>query len=373
MVGGLQVESRTRLKKFDWNLAFVILALNVIGLINVYSATHSAHSIETNRLFFQQIAWLSAGWVLYFACTVLDYKFFVRMSLVIYALNLIALIAVEFFGRVALGAQRWLDFGFFRFQPSETMKVVLVLALTPILAKYSSVRKLGLKELLLPAAILVFPAILVLRQPDLGTTMTLVGVAVCMILFVGVKRYIIITAIAASAVLAPIAWNYALHDYQKNRILTFLDPGRDPRGSGYNSIQSKIAVGSGKFLGKGFRKGTQSQLEFLPEQHTDFIFSVLSEEHGFVGSITTLALFATLLILGIRVASQAREKVGALLVIGILSILFVHVTVNIGMVTGLLPIVGIPLPLVSYGGSSMLTIMLGMGLVSSVSFRKYLF
>jgi rod shape determining protein RodA len=171
----------------------------------------------------------------------------------------------------------------------------------------------------------------------------------------------------------PAAWTWVLHDYQKNRIFTFLYPDRDPRGAGYNSIQSKIAVGSGRVLGKGFRKGTQSQLEFLPERHTDFIFSVLSEEHGFIGSVTTVGLFAVLFLLGTRIASQARDKAGSLIAIGVMALLFWHMFVNIGMVIGLLPIVGIPLPLLSYGGSSMLTTMTAMGLVSSVAYRKFLF
>jgi rod shape determining protein RodA len=172
---------------------------------------------------------------------------------------------------------------------------------------------------------------------------------------------------------APIAWNFGLKEYQKNRVLTFLSPGRDPRGSGYNSIQSKIAVGSGKVLGKGFRKGTQSQLEFLPERHTDFIFSVLSEEHGFIGSVTTLGLFIILYLMAIRIAIQARDKAGALIVVGVLAYMFWHVFVNMSMVIGLMPIVGVPLPLLSYGGSSMLSTMLGMGLISSVAYRRYLF
>jgi rod shape determining protein RodA len=168
-------------------------------------------------------------------------------------------------------------------------------------------------------------------------------------------------------------WFFALHDYQKHRVYTFLDPNLDPRGKGYNSIQSKIAVGSGRVFGKGFRKGTQSQLEFLPERHTDFIFSVLSEEHGFVGSITTIGLFATLFMLGVRIASQAREKAGAILTVGVMCILFWHMFINIAMVIGLLPIVGVPLPLLSYGGSNMLTTMAALGLVSSVSYRKHMF
>lgn len=373
VASGLQVEQRTRLRKFDFNFALVILALNVIGLINLYSATHGANSTDMSRLFLSQIFWLAIGWTGYLICTIIDYKFFVRLAYVVYATNLLLLVAVKYVGVTALGAQRWLDFGFFRFQPSETMKVALVLVLTPILSKYSANKGLGIKELILPIIIVAIPFILTVKQPDLGTAISLAAIAGCMILFVGVRKQILIVIGLILVIAAPIAWNYGLKPYQRQRVYTFLDPGKDPRGSGYNSIQSKIAVGSGKLLGKGFRKGTQSQLEFLPERHTDFIFSVLSEEHGFIGSMTTLGLFLILLILGVRIASQARDKTGALLVVGILSIIFFHMFVNIGMVIGLLPIVGIPLPLVSYGGSSMLTTLFGLGFISSVSLRKFLF
>jgi rod shape determining protein RodA len=171
----------------------------------------------------------------------------------------------------------------------------------------------------------------------------------------------------------PIAWKYALRDYQRARITNFISPANDPRGSGYNSIQSKIAVGSGKFLGKGFRKGTQSQLEFLPERHTDFIYSVLGEEYGFLGSIMTLGLFCWLFLIGLRISSTARDKFGAMLAVGVLAYVFWHMFVNMGMVIGLLPIVGVPLPLLSYGGSSMLTTMSGLGIISSAAYRRYLF
>ena len=181
------------------------------------------------------------------------------------------------------------------------------------------------------------------------------------------------TAIVGLVVAAPMAWKYGMRDYQKARIENFLSPTNDPRGSGYNSIQSRIAVGSGRLLGKGFRKGTQSQLEFLPERHTDFIYSVLSEEHGFVGSILTLGLFCYLFVICIHVAATARDKFGALLTVGVVCYVFWHMFINIGMVIGLLPIVGVPLPLLSYGGSSMLTTMGGLGIISSVAYRRYLF
>jgi rod shape determining protein RodA len=217
------------------------------------------------------------------------------------------------------------------------------------------------------------PFALIVKQPDLGTGMMLMAISMSMILFAKVKKLPLILAISTIALALPLAWNFALKPYQKDRVFTFLDPGRDPRGAGYNSIQSKIAVGSGEFLGKGFRKGTQAQFEFLPEHHTDFIFSVLSEEHGFIGSVTTILLFVLLFTMCIRIAASARDKYGALLVVGVSAYIFWHMFVNVGMVCGILPIVGVPLPLISYGGTGMLSVMISLGMVSSVSYRRYLF
>jgi rod shape determining protein RodA len=287
---------------------------------------------------------------------------------------LTALIAVIFFGKVVLGARRWLDFGIFSYQPSESMKLCLVLLLARVMSQRSYPDGLGVKQLAMPLLIFIgIPFVVTAAQPDLGTAMMLfiIGASVLFFLKIKTKILVAVALVLATGILG--AWVFALHDYQKDRVYTFLDPGRDPRGKGYNSIQSKIAVGSGKVFGKGFRKGTQSQLEFLPERHTDFIFSVLSEEHGFIGSILTIGLFATLFLFGIRIAAQARDKSGAILVVGITSIIFWHQFINIGMVTGILPIVGVPLPLLSYGGSNMLTTMVALGLVSSVSYRKHMF
>ncbi len=370
----IQVENRTFLHRIDWNFAGVILALNIIGLINLYSATHGHGDVGASRLFIAQLFWLFTGWTIFFVVTLIDYQFFLRLSYVIYGLNLAALIAVMFVGKVALGAQRWLDFGFFSYQPSESMKVALVLILARVLSKRSYPDGMGWKDLALPLLGLIgVPFIITAEQPDLGTAMMLFITGASMLLFIRIKPKILVIIGITLALCGTAAWFFALRDYQKDRVYTFLDPTRDPRGKGYNSIQSKIAVGSGKVVGKGFRKGTQSQLEFLPERHTDFIFSVLSEEHGFIGSMTTIGLFATLFLLGIRIASQAKDKGGALLVVGVLGILFWHHFINIAMVIGLLPIVGVPLPLLSYGGSNMLTTMAALGLVSSVSYRKHMF
>ncbi len=370
----VKLEEKPFFRKLDYNFIIVILALNVIGLINLYSATHGPNATEVESLFISQIVWLLAGWTIFFFVTLVDYMFFSRMAILIYALNLLAIIYVTFFGKVALGAQRWIDLGFFRYQPSETMKLGLIIMLAKILSNRSpSGQGMGFRELFVPLLMVIIPFGFVVEQPDLGTAMMLSLIGGSLLFFCKVRRSIIIGALVIMGLAVPIAWEYGLRDYQKNRILTFVSPANDPRGSGYNSIQSRIAVGSGQFIGKGFRQGTQSQLEFLPERHTDFIFSVLSEEHGFVGGILTIGLFGFLFGLALRTAANARDKFGVLVTAGVTAYVFWHMFINIGMVIGLLPIVGVPLPLLSYGGSSMLTTMLALGVVSSVSYRRYLF
>ena len=371
---GLNVQERTLFKKIDWNLVVLILALNMIGLLNLYSATHGPHSGDIQPLFANQIIWLTVGWSLFFVITLVDYQIVSRLAYAAYFLNLGAVLYTSYFGAVALGAQRWIDLKFMRYQPSETMKLALIVLLAKILSQRSTHGQgMGVKELSLPLILLVIPFVLIVKQPDLGTGLLIAVISCTMLIFMKIRRWILGVVVAAGLVAAPLMWSYALKDYQKARIQNFLSPTNDPRGSGYNSIQSKIAVGSGKLLGKGFRNGTQSQLEFLPERHTDFIYSVLSEEFGLVGSLLVLALFCALFIIIIRVASTARDKFGALLTVGVMSYIFWHMFINMGMVIGLLPIVGVPLPLLSYGGSSMLTTMMGLGFISSVAYRRYIF
>lgn len=369
----LQIQERTIIRKIDYNLILVILALNFVGLINLYSATHGPNSKGVSSLFWSQVAFIIAGWMIYAAVTFLDYRFFLRLAYPLYGINLIMLFLVMIMGKVSLGAQRWLDLGFVRYQPSETMKVVTVLVIAKLFHTHVRPQGHSLKELFFPMLLVLIPTVTIVKQPDLGTGITMLAIISTMFYFVKVKTRVLVGVIVLVVLALPIVWKFSFHEYQRNRIFTFIDPTRDPRGAGYNSIQSKIAVGSGKIFGKGFRKGTQSQLEFLPERHTDFIFSVLSEEHGFIGSFTTISLFALLFLMGIRVASQAKDKFGALLTIGSMSIVFWHMFINIGMTTGVLPIVGIPLPLISYGGSSYITTMVSMGIVSSVSLRRFLF
>lgn len=370
----LHVEERTIFKRIDWNFVLVILALNLVGLINLYSATHGPHDEDMNSLFVNQLVWLGAGWSCFFIATFLDYSFISKIAYPLYFLNFGAILYVTFYGKIALGAQRWIDFGFFHYQPSETMKLCLIMVMAKILTnRDSSGRGMGLSQLAWPLVIMGVPFVLVVKQPDLGTALMLSAIGGTLILFCKIRKVILGVIILAGLIAIPVAWKYALHDYQKARVENFISPTNDPRGTGYNSIQSKIAVGSGKLLGKGFRKGTQSQLEFLPERHTDFIYSVLSEEHGFVGSITTLGLFCVLFLIGIRISSTSRDKFGALMTVGVLAYVFWHMFVNMGMVIGVLPIVGVPLPLLSYGGSSMLTTMSALGVISSVAYRRYLF
>ena len=369
----LQVEKKSLFHKIDWRLVIIILLLNIVGVLNLYSATHAVHATGLSRNFLFQTTCLLGGWIVFIIVTLINYKHLIRFSYLFYIGILIALILVPFIGRSTYGAKRWLDLGLFSFQPSETMKVALILILSHLLIHHRYIQVLKLKDLILPFLVTIVPFVLTLRQPDLGTAMIFLAIALSMILFIGIQKQLFILCVLMGIIAMPLAWNFALKDYQKDRVLTFLYPSKDPQGSGYNSNQSKISIGSGQILGKGFRQGTQSQLRFLPERHTDFIFSVLSEEHGFLGSTATIGLFFLLLLIGINIASKAADKTGALLAIGSITVLFWHISVNIGMVTGLLPIVGIPLPLLSYGGSNLLLTMFTLGLISSVAMNRNLF
>lgn len=374
MISRMNVSERNIFSRISVWFLLPILALNIFGLVNLYSATHGPSSTDVQTLFIQQIIWLLAGWGVFFFVTFLDYLWFNKLVWVAYFLNIGALIYTDIAGKVVLGGQRWIDLHFFRYQPSETMKLALILILAKILVtKNPEGRGMGLRELFFPLMLVLIPFALTVKQPDLGTAMTLLLIGGTMLFFVKIKRSIIVFISVMGIIAMPLIWQYGLKDYQKHRVLTFISPDSDPQGKGYNSIQSRIAVGSGQITGKGFRQGTQSQLEFLPERHTDFIYSVLSEEWGFFGSVIVITIFICLFLVSFEISLKARDRNGALITVGITAYLFWHMFINIGMVIGLLPIVGVPLPLLSYGGSGMLTTMLGLGLVSSVAYRRYLF
>ncbi len=373
-IKGFNVSERNFLSRIDIRLIGLIFTLNIIGLINLFSATHGPHSESVETLFIQQIIWLIAGWTIFFVLTFLDYIWINRLIWLAYFGNVGALVYTDFFGKVVLGGQRWIDLYFFRYQPSETMKLCLILVLSKILIHRNPQGPgMGLRELFWPMVLVLIPFVLTVKQPDLGTAMMLFFIGGTLLFFVKIRKSILATLVIMGLFALPLAWKYGLKDYQRHRVYTFISPDSDPQGKGYNSIQSRIAVGSGQFFGKGFRQGTQSQLEFLPERHTDFIYSVLSEEWGFVGSMIVMITFMMLFFVCFEIASRARDKFGSLIVVGVTAYLFWHMFVNMGMVMGLLPIVGVPLPLLSYGGSGMLTTMLGMGLVSSVAYRRHLF
>lgn len=366
----LKIENRSSLKRFDWNLVMVIGFLQFVGLLNLYSAAYSTDHLT--GVFRSQMIWIAIGWAAYLVVSKIDYKNLIKFSTLFYWFNLFALVLVLFIGKKIYGSRRWLDLAVFNYQPSETMKFFLIVFMAGFLAR-NKLENFGFKDLIKPLLILGIPFLLTAKQPDLGTALLLLAIPSSMILFLKVQRKVLLTLLAILTISLPLAWNYALKPYQKNRVLNFLNPERDPRGTGYNSIQAKIAIGSGQILGRGYRDGSQNQLQFLPERHSDFIFCVLSEEFGFIGGIITLTAFLALLFLILSIARDCGDRAGALICVGVASFIFWHLIINIGMVAGLMPIVGVPLPLLSYGGSSMVTFMTSLGIVASVGNRRFMF
>ncbi len=349
--------------RLDPVLLALLLVLAVFGTMVLYSASgadQAAMIRQTTRIL--------VAMLLLVATANLPMRMIRTMSVWLYLGGITLLVAVILFGEVGKGAQRWLDLGFIRFQPSEILK----LAVPMVIAAYLSDRVLpiGFKDLVVSTVLVLIPVVLIARQPDLGTAI-LVGSAGFFVLFLAGVRWSIIlaTGVMLSAA-TPLLWKFVLHDYQRNRILTLLDPESDPLGSGYHIIQSKIAIGSGGVFGKGWLNGTQSQLDFIPERSTDFIFSVFGEEFGFLGSVILILLYLAIIFRGLYIAAHAEENFGRLLAGALSLTFFVYLFVNTGMVAGILPVVGVPLPLVSYGGTSMVTLMVGFGLIMSIRSAK---
>ena len=358
--------------KLNWQFLTIIGLITLIAFINFYSITHTPSSPMVS-VFWKQVLWITFGFLIFFILSAIDYQFFCRFSYFFYGVNILALTAVLFFGQSFHGAQRWFDFGWFSYQPSETMKAALICVLASIFSKKSTQYVYGFRQMIGAVVAIVLPMVLIVYQPDLGTAL-LIGIqGGTVALFLRMNRRLWITFTALFIIVIPALWTFVLKDYQKNRVLMFMSADKDPYGAGYNTIQSKIAIGSGQIFGKGFQHGTQAQLEFLPERHTDFVFSVLSEEHGFAGSLFTIAVFLILILKIFQIASESRDKVGTYLCLGALSIIFWHTIINISMAIGLLPVVGVPLPILSYGGSNTITTFIILGLVSSVSIRRYLY
>ena len=350
-----------KVASLNWGLILLITATVGFGIAVLYSLAEGS----TDTWVRQQSIRFAIGFALMVTVALIDVRFWLRVAYVAYGLAIVALLAVEAAGIIGKGAQRWVDIGIVTFQPSELMKIALVLALARFFHEHSLEEARKLRTLVIPALLVLVPAALVLQQPDLGTAAMLLLGGGAILLLVGVKLrvFVVLAALAAGAL--PFGWKF-LHEYQKDRILTFLDPERDPLGAGYHILQSKIALGSGGVFGRGFMEGTQSHLSFLPEMQTDFIFTTLAEEFGMVGALVLLGLYVLLIAYGIAIALRSRNHFGRILAAGITSMFFCYVFINIAMVTGLLPVVGVPLPLISYGGTALVTLMGGFGLVISV-------
>jgi rod shape determining protein RodA len=361
-------------------LFIIAVIISLIGLVTIYSTSYYEGSIFKGRgVFFKQLVWLCLGIVVFFIFSNFNYRRLYDLSFPLYGLSIFLLILVLISGRVRLGAQRWLEFFGFNFQPSELAKFSVILFLARYFSRKDALSiRLVARELtpsrsiIIPGILVVVPAILILKQPDLGTSIIFIFIFLSMIFVVGIKKRYIFNLLFISIALAPGFW-FFLRDYQRDRLLVFLNPNLDPLGAGYTVIQSKIAVGSGRLFGRGWLSGTQNMLRFLPERHTDFVFSCFAESSGFLGGVILLFLFYFLLKQGINIVYSTRDPFGRLLGIGFISVIFIQMTINISMTIGFCPVVGLSLPLVSYGGSSMLITFASLGIIANISKRRMVF
>ena len=350
-----------RIGQINWPVVALITTIAGFGVAMLYSAANGSFDPWASR----QAIRFGVGLVAMLVVAVIGLHFWMRWAYAIYGVALALLIAVEVMGTIGMGAQRWINLGFFQLQPSEVMKIALVLSL----ARYFHTKPLediGRITVLLPPLLMVaLPTALVLKQPDLGTAVMLVLGSGAIFFAAGVRWWKFALVAAAGGAMVPIAWQF-MHDYQRQRVFTFLNPENDPLGTGYHILQSKIALGSGGITGKGFLEGTQSHLSFLPERHTDFIFTMLAEELGLIGCAAVLVLYLLVFAYGFAIALRARSHFGRLAALGMTTTFFLYVFINVAMVTGLIPVVGVPLPLVSYGGTAMMTVMVATGLLLAV-------
>jgi rod shape determining protein RodA len=357
---------RKLLLRFDWTLAFLVLVLAVLGLVNLWG------SVEDHQytLFGRQLSWLAFGGLCFFLVASIDYRILARHAYVFYGAGAMLLISVLIAGKVVSGARRWFDLGPSHLQPSELMKVLVIMALGKYLNDSPASDGRTWRQLAVPMGLIGFPVLLIAAQPDLGTALIILLLCGSVMLTARLKLKTMGGLLVLAALAMAPLWEYGLHDYQKSRVLAFVNPALDP-ATAWQPLQAMNAVGSGRVLGKGFLDGTQLRLRNLPALWTDFPFAVWAEEWGFVGGVVLLLVYAALILWCLKIASEARDRFGAAVCVGAASILFWQVAVNVGMVTGMLPVVGVTLPLVSYGGSSVLTIMVALGLVLNVSIRRW--
>lgn len=361
------------LKRYDFSFFGIMAAIFFIGVINLYSATHSSANLQFAAIYKSQLLWFFISILVGVTISFISPKAIFRLSYPTYFFVVGLLVLVLALGVEGMGATRWIRVGSLRFQPSEVMKVAVVLALARWFVRSDPDRELGLKEMIIPGLMAFIPALLIAMGPDLGTG-TVVMLIFMMIAFYRKLKWRTIGIIFLVSLIGGAGlYQFGLKEYQKRRIVTFLDPTQDAQGSGYNAIQSMIAIGSGQVVGKGFKRSSQASLNYLPENHTDFVFSVFNEEHGFIGSLFLISLYLVLLFRFLWLASSVTRFYDSMVIVGLMSIFFFHTLINMAMVMGLLPIVGLPMPLFSYGGSSLLTFGVCGGLATSISNSRNLF
>jgi rod shape determining protein RodA len=362
------IKNKLSLKYFDIFLTIIYFILLVVGLLAVYSASYSPAE-GVSSLYIRQFYWLILGIITYLLFSIINYRFLIQYIYILYILGVLLLMYVLLTGYISMGAQRWIDFGPFRMQPSEFFKIIWIIMLGRLFSDFNK-EKLGIIKIVIKSLLLLPPFLLVFLQPDLGTAGIFVLIWGVVLLFRGIKLRTLITLILLSIMLLILVWGN-LHDYQRARVITFINPTSDPFGSGYHIIQSKVAIGSGGIFGKGFLKGTQSQLNFLPEKHTDFVFSVICEEFGFIGGGILIVIFLILFYRIIQIALITKEVNAKILCVSIMSLIFLQTFINMAMTVGLMPVVGIPMPFISYGGSAMITFSSLMGVINSISIRRF--
>ena len=360
---------RRLLTHFDWPLLILVLIISFIGVFNLYSATFG--EVESH-LYAKQILWIGIGLALAIFITVFDYRFYRDFAYIFYGISLILLMGVFIYHAIHPEVFRWIKIGPFFLQPAELAKIAIILALAKYFDRFPKKDGYRLRELILPFIILLVPSLMVAKQPDLGTAISLLLIGFSIVLFVKIKWKSLAIMIIGVISILPFLWNF-LMPYQKQRVHTFFRPELDPLGAGYHIIQSKIAIGSGGILGKGFLKGTQCKLHFIPAQHTDFVFSVWAEEWGLAGGLILLALYLFLIAWGANISIRSKDRFGAIVAFGFVSMVFWHVMINIGMALGMMPVVGMPLPFMSYGGSAIISMMAGVGFLLNISMRRYVF
>ena len=349
----------------NWSLIMLITLMSCVGFAMLYSAADGNFDPWASR----QIIRFSIFFPVMLLIALIDIRVWFKLSYIIYFIMLMALVYTEFFGVTAMGATRWIRIGSFNLQPSEVMKICVVFALAHYFHNVSAINVGKILYIIPPMLIVATPAILVLKQPDLGTAFIIISVGAMIFFAAGVQIWKFVVVSILGLLSMPLIW-MNLHAYQKKRVVSFLKPESDPLGDGYNLLQSKIAIGSGGFSGKGFAQGTQSQLSFLPEKQTDFIFTMLAEEFGFVGGVLTIIIYLIIITYGVIISINSKNHFGRIMGIGVTSIFFMHVFINIAMVTGIIPVVGAPLPLLSYGGTIMITMLVSFGLLLNVHLYK---